>query len=69
MTIGSFDEPATIPLQFQVGMEGRLPQIDQLADLKNYGTTEEDETGRVIEIKASNRQHPDHETIEWSVKT
>lgn len=68
MAIGSFDEPATIPLEFQLGMEGRLPQIDQLADLKDYGTTEEDETGRVIEIKASNRQHPDHETLEWSAK-
>ena len=64
MAIGAFDDPAAIPLNFQLGMEARLPQVDQLADLRDYGTTEEaiPEAGA---IKASNRQHPDHDTEVW----
>ncbi len=65
MSIGSFDQPAAIPLEFQLGMENRLPQVDQLADLKDYGTTEDADPEGTPTIKASNRQHPDHETTEW----
>jgi hypothetical protein len=65
MTIGSFDRPEMIPLQFQLGMEARLPQVDQLADLKHYGTTEENDPEGAPAIKASNHQHPDHDTTHW----
>ena len=66
MTIGSFDHPENIPLKFQLGMEARLPQMDQLAKLHDKGTTEEDDADGAIAIKSSNRQHPDHETSSWS---
>ena len=62
MTIGSFDHPDSIPLHCQLGMEARLPQIDQLAGLTDHGTTEENEADGAAAIKASNHQHPDHET-------
>jgi hypothetical protein len=65
MTIGSFDRPENIPLEFQLGMEARLPQIDQLAELRDYGKTEEDDAEAAAAIRASNRQHPDHETSKW----
>ena len=65
MSIGSFDQPESIPLNFQLGMEGRLPQVDQLADLKDYGTTEEADPEGTPGIKTTNRQHPDHETEKW----
>ncbi|MCG8334718.1 MAG: GFA family protein, partial [Proteobacteria bacterium] len=65
MSIGSFDQPGQILLNFQLGMEGRLPQIDQLVDLKDYGTTEEADPDGTPAIKTSNRQHPDHETDKW----
>ena len=65
MTIGSFDNPENIALKFQLGIEARLPQIDQLAELPNHGTTEEDDTEGATAIKTSNRQHPDHETSKW----
>ena len=68
MTIGSFDDPRGIPLSYQLGMEGRLPQLDQLADLLDYGATEDgdaDDKAAVASIKASNRQHPDHDTDDW----
>ena len=65
MTTGSFDDPKRIPLDFQLGMEGRLPQIDQLGDLKDFGTTEEADPDGTPDIKSTNRQHPDHDTDKW----
>ena len=62
MTTGSFDHPEKIPLKSQFGMEGRLPQIDQLAELSDNSTTEEDDSEGAAAIRSSNRQHPDHET-------
>lgn len=68
MSIGAFDEPAGIPLNFQLGMEARLSQVGQLDGLKHYGSTEdvmEDEADR---IRSSNNQHPDHDTDSWTPK-
>jgi hypothetical protein len=65
MSIGAFDDPKSIPLAFQLGMEGRVPQVDQFADLKDYGTTEEEGEAEAAAIKAENRQHPDHDTEVW----
>ena len=65
MTTGSFDHPEKIPMDTQYGMEARLPQIDQLTDPGNLLTTEEDIPDDVAEIRASNHQHPDHETDNW----
>lgn len=63
--IGSFDQPETIPLAYQLGMEGRLPQVGQLGDLKDYGTTEDESPDEAAAIRAENRQHPDHDTDIW----
>ena len=68
MTTGSFDKPESIPLDTQVGMEGRLPQIEILADLPDFGTTEDDMADEVAGISASNNQHPDHDTDDWPVR-
>lgn len=65
MTIASFDHPETIPLTYQYGMEGKLPQVDQLADLADKATTEENDPEDAAAIKRSSRQHPDHETKRW----
>ena len=62
MTTGSFDHPEEIPLKSQFGAEARLPQIDQLAELSDNSTTEEDDSEGAAAIRSSNRQHPDHET-------
>ena len=68
ISIGSFDSPKKIPLRFQLGMENRLPQVDQLGKLKDYGTTEESDPNGFRAIQSSNRQHPDCETAEWPPK-
>jgi hypothetical protein len=39
ISIEAFDNPKKILPSFQLGMESRLPQVDQLSDLKDYGTT------------------------------
>ena len=66
--MGSFDHPEDIPLNFQLGMDARLPQIDQLAELRDCGPTEADDAEGAAAIRTSNRQHPDHETSSWSTE-
>ena len=65
MTAGSFDHPEDIPVSNQYGLEARLPQMDQITDLKDAATTEEDMADDVAAIRASNHQHPDRETEQW----
>ena len=67
LAIGAFDHPEQVPLVFQCGMEGRLPQLDQLTALEDSGTTESDDPARAEAIRVSNRQHPDHDTERWPV--
>ncbi|WP_093993883.1 GFA family protein [Flavimaricola marinus] len=65
LCLGAFDDPAAIPLIHESGMEGRLPQVDQIGHIPNIGTTEEDMADEAPAIAASNRQHPDHDTDHW----
>lgn len=64
LTTGSFDDPAAFPPRMQFGIEGRLPVFEGLP-LKEEGTTEETMSGLVDAIKATNHQHPDHDTKVW----
>jgi hypothetical protein len=68
MSIGAFDEAASIPLNFQLGMEGRLPQIDQLPGLQSFGATEDEMPEEATQIRRTNNQHPDHDTDDWVPK-
>jgi len=66
VTIGSLDDPAAVAPAWQVGTEARLPWFDGLASLKSYGATEaNDDAALTAAIRASNRQHPDHDTAAW----
>jgi hypothetical protein len=66
MAIGAFDEPHRIPILYQMGLEGRHPTIPNLNTVEEVGTTEQaDGTEAVAAIRASNRQHPDHDTAIW----
>jgi hypothetical protein len=69
MTTGSFDQPRQIPLHYQFGNEGRLPQIDQLGTLEHTLTTKEDDPELVTNTMRTNRQHPDRETTQWPPNT
>ncbi|MEE2525110.1 hypothetical protein V0U79_01945 [Hyphobacterium sp. HN65] len=43
-------------------MESKLPQLATMADLPNFGTTDEDDPEGEALAKATNRQYPDHDT-------
>lgn len=65
LTTGSFDDPALFPPKVQFGHEGELPCFAALAALPSEGTTEQTMSDHVGAIRASNHQHPDHDTESW----
>lgn len=66
LTIGSFDTPQLIPILYQLGHEGRHPSIVTIEGAELLGTTEEEESPEdIATIRASNNQHPDHDTTDW----
>lgn len=66
MTIGSFDEPHLIPIRYELGLEGRHPNLKPVPGAKQIGTTEEGDGPEAVElVRASNHQHPDYDTAEW----
>jgi hypothetical protein len=65
ITIGSLDHPELVTPIIQVGNESRLPYFAALGGLAGETTTEEDDPEDVVKIRASNRQHPDHDTETW----
>lgn len=63
---GCFDEPSRVPPVVQYGIESRVAWFDHLAELPgDQPTYAEDPMGYLPRIKASNRQHPDHDTDRW----
>lgn len=64
LTTGSFDEPGRFAPKVEFGLEGRQACFSGLP-LKAEGTTEETMAAHVGAIKASNHQHPDHDTDRW----
>ena len=65
ISIGAFDDPASIPLQFQLGLEGKHPSLDHLPEIEQVGTTEQAMPDEVAAIFKSNHQHPDRDTQRW----
>jgi hypothetical protein len=69
LTIGSFDDPRKLKPKTQDGIEGRVPWFSELHDVPDLGETEAgDSAAWAAAIKASNRQHPDHDTAAWPPK-
>ena len=64
LTTGSFDEPAKFAPRMQFGVEGQLALFADLS-ISAEGTTEETMSSVADAIKASNHQHPDHDTDRW----
>lgn len=68
LTTGSLDEPARFPPKMQFGVEARMPWFDTLPALAGDKSTEEDMPDMAAAISISNRQHPDHDTPDFSEK-
>jgi hypothetical protein len=65
VTIGSLDHPELVMPIRQLGNESKLPYFAALGSLPGDTTTEQDDPDDVVRIRASNRQHPDHDTDVW----
>lgn len=66
LTIGSLDNPELFPPLAQMGTESRVSWfkgIEALEDGGETGSGGHEDWAR--SVKASNRQHPDHDTKEW----
>jgi hypothetical protein len=68
LCIGAFDTPQDIKPISQDSIESRMPWFHDLPQVEDSGTSEAlDGPDRVAEVKASNRQHPDHDTKTWPI--
>lgn len=66
LCIGAFDNPQDIKPISQDSIESRMPWFTELPHVEDSGTSEDfDGPERVAAVKASNRQHPDHDTEKW----
>jgi hypothetical protein len=66
LMIGALDEPQLIKPVSQDSVESRMPWFHDITGVPDKGTSEEiDGPERVEEVRASNRQHPDHDTERW----
>jgi len=65
LTIGSFDDPHSIPVLLQFGNEARHPAMSGLSNAEIAGATEDTMAAQVGAIASSNHQHPDHDTARW----
>ena len=61
IAIGAFDDPTEIKPTVQIGLESKLPWVDELGDLPGRTPEEEAKLVRYYEAIVSH-QHPDHDT-------
>ncbi|MGV8855042.1 MAG: GFA family protein [Devosia sp.] len=66
---GCFDNPDAVPPVIQYGNESRVDWFGDLGQLPgNAPTYAVDPKGFLPRIKASNHQHPDHDTQFWRIE-
>ena len=65
--IATLDDPSSVRPQFQEGIESRLPWTTRISALRPMTTGDifRGYEGLLAEIKATNHQHPDHDTEAW----
>ncbi len=64
-SLGSLDEPERIRPAMQYGIEAKMPWFTALDGLPGERTEDDSEAERIARIRASNLQHPDHDTEAW----
>lgn len=65
LAIGAFDHPEEIAPTIQYGLEGKLPYVDALSSLPARAT-EDDIAAAAFLASVVSRQHPDHDTGNWT---
>jgi hypothetical protein len=67
--VGCFDNPSAVPPVVQYGNESRIRWFASLKALPGDAPTYAvDPNGFLMQIQASNRQHPDYNTHVWPPK-
>ena len=62
---GSLDRPDLVTPVIQYGTEAQVPWAAHLANLPAEPIDANDPEGVIQQVKATNRQHPDHDTTVW----
>ncbi|KKC39770.1 aldehyde-activating protein [Devosia epidermidihirudinis] len=65
LTIGSLDNPDLFPPGANTGQEGEVSWFRSLTSIPDGGATETGQEKWASAIKATNHQHPDHDTADW----
>lgn len=68
VSIGSLDTPEAFPPRDQHGTESRLSWANAVGQLPDVELLEVREPELAASIRASNHQHPDHDTAVWPPK-
>jgi len=67
VSIGSLDHPERVAPRKQYGLEARMPWFPEL-DIPGETTEADMPADRYAVVERSNRQHPDHDTDDWTPK-
>ena len=67
IVLGTLDDPSAVPPTNQYGTEARMPWFADLPKLPGRATEDDEwqDGTSVFDIRATNHQHPDHDTAEW----
>ncbi|WP_068878266.1 MULTISPECIES: GFA family protein [unclassified Phenylobacterium] len=61
IAIGAFDDPTDIRPTIQIGLEAKLPWVDELGSLRTQSPEAHAKT-RAYQAQVVSHQHPDHDT-------
>lgn len=65
ISIGSLDHPEAFPPERQLAPDSRMPYVDGIGGLPYAAPLEERDPEAAAYIRATIRQHPDHDTDAW----
>lgn len=65
VSIGSLDDPAIARPDVQWGIESRIAWVGELDELPGEATEADGDAPYHAHIRATNHQHPDHDTQTW----
>jgi hypothetical protein len=67
----TLDDPSALQPEFQMGVEAKLPWVDGIPGLMAIATDDafKGYEALLAEIKATDHQHPDHDTAVWPPKS
>jgi hypothetical protein len=65
VSIGSLDDPSAFPPKDQHGTDSRIGWVNGIGGLPDVPSIEDRHPVSAAAIRASNHQHPDHDTAHW----